>query len=99
MARDHDNTPQTDSVVGDDAAVAAAGMTSVAGVAPSAQPEQVGSGKTLVSTRVGYEFHGSTIDVPVTSVGVLVSKAQAEEIQAEAEQHGEIVYINNDQEG
>lgn len=86
MARD-DNPPPEPTQVADAAAI---GLP--------AQPEQIGQGKTLVRTRPGYEFYGSTIDKSITSVGVLVTADEASKIKAEAEANGEIVYISN-QEG
>lgn len=96
MARDRENPPQADAT--DDAAVAAA-MTSVAGDGSpdQSEPEQIGSGRTLVRTRPGYAFHGSTVDVPITSTGVLVTAGQAAEIQAEATKYGEVVFVGDEE--
>lgn len=65
----------------------------------SPPPVVPGDGDTLVRTRAGYQFHGTTVDVPITSTGVRVTRTQADEIVAEAEKHGEVVYIDETPEG
>lgn len=92
-AKTRDDTP------GSGEAVAGPAESVVTAPEPSPVPMQVGKGETLVRTRHGYAFQGSTIDVPITSVGVYVNKTQAEEIIAEAEAHGEVVFIDETPEG
>lgn len=63
-------------------------------------PEKIGRGTVLIKTRPGHEFV-STLTEPdsedpfpaVTSVGLLVTRAQADQIMAEAETTGGVGYV------